>query len=663
MTIRSAMEEAERLLSSEDVEIRKRAVENLRGSPPEFAVPFLLRAMRDKSWRVRKTASELLRSYPPEHYAGNLIGLLSLGEDAGARNEAIETLVGLGRQATPLLMEAFETPDRDVRKFLIDIIGTIRDKRALPLLLKALKDEDENVKASAVEYLGQSGGPEVVDALVKILEGGDVWTAYPAADALGRIGDRRAVEPLIRALSIKALREPILASLGRFSIPETLSHVAPFMMDKSRTIQEAALKTIETFYHKGTPAEYICNTLTEVCGQDVVRRIIPHAWSQKPEIRSAAILILGLLQREEAIAPLLDLYLDENLSDDVKRALIFIGKRRPESLLPLFEGGDQYQKRFLTEVASQVASPLYYTLFERLLSGNDGHIRAYAAIGISRIGDMRAISLLKRLLSDPYRDVQEAIVEALGNLREGLEAEEFIGLLRNPDPNVRRNAALVLCKIDGSQLVPALGFALKDEDVSVRQAVVRVLSSVKTEESVRQLINALTDEDPDIRISAILSLGDMEASAAIDQLILMLKDPDDGVRAAAARSLGTIGDSRATGDLIDLLTDRNGFVVASAIGALGKISDVLAREAITGMLRSGDRELKRTAIFSLSSFKGIEDVLLPYLNDPDWATRAAAIEVLCRRPSEGVKKEIERLYDREEDDIVRKTIEECLHDR
>jgi len=60
-------------------------------------------------------------------------------------------------------------------------------------------------------------------------------------------------------------------------------------------------------------------------------------------------------------------------------------------------------------------------------------------------------------------------------------------------------------------------------------------------------------------------------------------------------------------------------------------------------------------------FEGIEDVLVPYLNDPDWATRAAALEVLCGRPSEGVKKEIERLYDREEDDTVRKTIEDCLH--
>ncbi len=656
------MEETERLLGSEDVEIRKRAVESLKDSPAEYAVPLLLKAMGDASWRVRKTASALLSGYPLELYVEGLIRLLSLEENAGARNEAIDTLVGLGKQVTTFLMEAFDTAQRDVRKFLIDIIGTIKDRRALPILLKALEDEDENVRASAIEYLGQTGEPEVVDALIRILEGGDIWTAYPAADALGRIGDKRAIEPLIKALSVKALREPVLTALGRFSVPETLEHVVLFVMDRSKTIQEVALKTIETFYHNGTAANHICDTLTKVCGKDVVQRLVPHAWSQKQEIRTTAILILGLLQSEDAIAPLLQLYTDENLTDDVKRALIFIGKRKPESLLPLFEGGDQYQKRFLTEVASQVASPMYYSLFERLLNDEDGHIRAHAAIGISLIGNMRAIPQLKRLLSDPYRDVQEAAIEALGNLKDGLSAGEFIRLLKDPNPNVRRNAALVLGKIDGDIIIPALGFTLKDGDVSVRQAAVHVLSLTKSEESVQLLIHTLTDENPDIRISAALSLGHVGASAAVVHLILLLKDPWDGVRAAAARALGVIGDMRATEDLIELLKDQNGFVVASALEALGRIGGNSSREAIIRMLHSRDLELRRTAIFSLSSFEGIEEVLLPYLHDPDWATRTAVLEVLCRRPSDRVRSEIEWLYESEEDETVRKTIGEYLHD-
>lgn len=658
------MQEMKRLHGDEDTEVRRKAVLDLRGVPSETAVPLLLKAMEDSSWRVRKTASELLEEgYPLEHYVEGLVRLLFLDDNAGARNSSIETLVKLGKKVTSFLMVAFETPNRDVRKFIIDIIGEVKDRNALPLLLKALKDDDDNVRASAVEHLGEMGDPSVVDALIGILKSGDLWTAFPAADALGRIGDKTAIPALIGALSVKALREPVLKGLGHLSAPETLEHIVPFLADASKTIQEEALRTIGTFYHNGVSADFICGTISRLCGPDIIGKIVAHAWSKKADIRVTAILLLGLMQDERALGPLLELFNEESLVEDVKRALIFIGRSKPVSLLPLFEIENQYQKRFITEVAVDVASPLYYPVFEGFLAEADGHVRALAAIGLSRIHDNKAVALLKRLLTDPYVDVQEAAVTALSSLMSGIDIEEFIGYLKDRNPSLRKNAALLLGAIGARGSVDALGFALKDEDVTVRIAVVDALSSLKGEASARYLVLALTDENPHMRASAALSLGSMGGPEALEPLILLLSDSDDTVRVSAIRSLGILGDTRAVKPLIDLLPDQNGFVVATAMESLGKLGGKEAGEALKGMLNSDEREIRRTAIRSLSFLEGIDDLLLPFLNDPDWATRVAAIKVLGRKASDRTRSEIEKLFDREEDPAVRRAIEEFLRVR
>lgn len=643
-----------------DIEVRRRAVLELRGKPAESAVPLLLKAMEDASWRIRKTAAEILtEEFPPELYADGLVRLLYLEGNAGARNSAIETLVRLGKRIIPVLLDAFDTPSGDVRKFIVDVIGEVRDRRALPLLVKALKDEDDNVRASAVEHLGRMGDGSVVDSLIEILRSGDLWTAFPAADALGKIGDRRAIPPLLEALSVKELREPVLRGLGHLSAPETLEHIVPFLTDASKTIQEEALKTIGIFYHKGVSADLISQTML-ILGADIIDRLVSHAWSKKAEVRVTAILLLGLMQDDRALGPLLDLYTEETLVEDVKRALIFIGKSKPESLLPLFDTDNPYQKRFVTEVAVHVASPVYRRVFERFLDDGDGHVRASAAIGLSKIHDVKAVAALKKLLSDPYEDVQEAGIAALSALKEGIDVGEFIDCLKDRSPVLRKNAALLLGKIADEGSMKALGFALKDEDVSVRRAVVEALSSMHTEESIRHLIFALTDEDPHMRASAALSLGSIGGAKASDPLVLLLADSDDAVKVSAIRALGMTGEKRTVKHLVGMLADDNGFVVTTSVEILGRLGGPEARDALIGMLGSGDREIRRTAILALSSFGEIEEVILPYLQDPDWATRVAAVETLSKGTTEKVRAEIEKLFDREEDPAVRRAIEECF---
>jgi HEAT repeat protein len=657
------MQELEKLLNSNDVEVRRDAVEKLRGITSEASVKLLLTAMKDVSWRVRKTAVEImLEEYPIEAYINGLIGLLYIDDNAGARNSAIEALIKLDKKSTPFLIEAFNTDNRDVRKFIIDVLGEFRDKRSLSLMLNALKDEDDNVRASAVEHLGKIGEPAVVHALIEILQSGDLWTAYPAADALGRIGDKKAIPPLINALSVKTLREPVLKALGRFAEAETLKHIVPFFEDASKTIQEEAVMTVKSLYHNGVKEEIISEEIRNFFGDRAIDILVSHAWSNKPDVRVSAILLLGLMRDERAFTPLLELSLEEDLAEDVKRALVFIGKDKPDAILPLFNTISPYHKRFICSVASELASPLFYDVFKGLMENEDGHVRAISAIGIANIGDMRAVGPIKDLLSDVYEDVQEGAVTALSILKSGLKIEEFTRMLSNRNPILRKNAVLVLGEIGAPEAVHAIGFALKDDDINVRHAVVKALSLIRTEESIKYLTLALTDENPNIRTAGALSLGKIEGVGVAESLTLLLTDPDDTVRASAVKALGELGDKTTAGHLVRMLSDQNGFVVTTTMESLSRIGGPDARDALIKMLYSQDNEIRRTAIKALSPFAGIEEKLIPFLNNADWATRMATVEALGTKADAKVKLELEKLLDKEDDPIVRKAIEESLND-
>ncbi len=655
------MQELKRLLKDDDVEVRRETLESLKGLRNNACIDLLLSAMEDMSWRVRKTAIDILiEDYPIEAYIKGLIQLLYRDDNAGSRNSAIEALVRLNKKATPFLIEAFHTPNRDVRKFIIDVLGEFKDSRSLPLMLTALKDDDENVRITAIEHIGKVGESSVVDALIEILESGDLWTAYPAADALGRIEDRNAIPALIKALDKKTLREPAMKALSFIADIGTLKYIIPFLEDSSKTIQEEAIRCIERFYHKGVNEEFILDEIRKLLGEKALQILIEHAWSKKSDVRIAAILILGLMKDERAYSPLLEISQEEKFAEDVKRALVFIGRDRPESLLTLFETDKTYQQRFLCEVAGRIASPVYYDILKNLLEHEDGHIRSLAAIALSKLGDLKAIEPIKRLLSDLYEDVQEAAVDALSRLSSGLSIDELSTMLQDKNPVLRKNAALLLGTIGAHEAVLALGFALKDGNVSVRKAAVKAFSLLKTEESIRFLTLALTDEDPDIRISSALSLGSIGGKGIYEALSLLLSDSDDSVRAAASKALGMLRDVRAVRPLIEILSDKNGFVVTTAIESLGVIGGDEAKSALLGMLSSDDREVRRTIIKALSSFEDVGGELLPFLKDSDWATRMAAVQVLGKMPESTLRKELEKLLDVEEDPIVRKAVEESL---
>lgn len=621
----------ENLLKHKDTEIRRQALKDLRKQENDLftVVPILIKSLEDESWRVRKTAIEILADIRGETVIKELINTLYREDNANARNSAIEALVVLGSEATDYLIKTFKSSSGDVRKFIIDILGSTGDLDALPLLLKALEDKEENVRTSAVEHLGNIQKNEsVVNALIAILKSGDVWVAYHAADALGRIGDEKAVDALISVLPQKALRKPVINALGQIADARSLTSIVPFLKDESKTIREETVNAIKRFFQKGISEKTIVERIKSTFGNEAANILLPHIQSNKKEVRAAAILLMGLFKDKKAVAPLLEMSAEEELYESIIKALVFIGKSKPELLIPFFSVGDPYQRRVICEVAGRIGAIVFFKPLIGCLKDEDGHVRGKAAIALSNLNNPEAIKYIKPLLLDEHENIQEEAIKSLSKFKKWLNLNEIIMGLSDKNPTLRRNSAMLLGFLGERSSLEALGRALKDSSISVRRVVVEALGAVDGTNAVKFLLLALTDESPEVRRIAAIAIGRMRAKEGIESLVLLLLDSDVQVRAAAAKGLGNIRNKKAIEPLMRLLSDESGFVKTAVIEALRNFKDRRVKNALLQLLNERDAEIRSVAIESLASFDGIAQDIIPLLKDKEWFVRKKAVDVL-----------------------------------
>lgn len=618
------------LLKSREVEVRRDAVYSLNKLKDKaLAVNLLIQCFQDIDWRVRKSAIDILIGIKEKSVVTKLIDTL-YSENANTRNSAIQVLTAFGADSIESLTEGFKAANPDVKKFIIDIIGNIRDPRVTHFLLKELfnKANDDNVKAAAIEHLSIIKSSDVIDNLLSVLKGDDLFLCYYAINALGKIGDDRSISALISALSRKELRKPAIKALGQIAGTVSLSSITPFLKDESKGVCEEAIIAIENFYIKGLSEEVIVTEIKKSAGKDALNILMPFAQSRKKEVKKSALLLLLLLKEESAISAVLEISSEIEPQEHIIRALVYIGKALPDALMPYFKSGDVYQRRILCDVAGRTGLPVFFKPLVKMLKDKDSHSRAKASHALSVIGIPEAVKYLKPLLSDEYEDIQEAAIAAMASLKEGIDIRELIGFLSDKNPVLRRGSAKLLGLIVEKTAVGPLGVALKDSDLRVRNAVVDAIGAIDGREVLKYLLHALTDEHFDVRRSAAIAISRMKTKKSFEALLLLLRDTDVWVRATAIKGLGQTKHNTAVKHLIAALNDKSGIVRNAAIEALAGFIEKRVKNALLVLLKDKDPEIRSTTVNSLALFEGVAQDLLPVLKDKDWAVRMQAVNVL-----------------------------------
>lgn len=181
--------------------------------------------LKDKDWFRRKDAAITLGEMGDERAIAPLIAALRDSE-WNVREAAQDALAQIGSPAVEALIKALR--EYQIRAFVIEVLGKIKDERVLdPLmaqlrheefkdvatkalvevgspaverLMAVLNDKDKHVRKHAVMALGDISLPEAVDPLIDATKDEDWAVRLQAMAALDKIGDERG-KPAIKALT------------------------------------------------------------------------------------------------------------------------------------------------------------------------------------------------------------------------------------------------------------------------------------------------------------------------------------------------------------------------------------------------------------------------------------------------------------------------------
>jgi HEAT repeat protein len=660
----STLDHLKRKLDSPDSEERREAAVDLgrRGAP---AVTLLLQALGDRDWRVRKTAVEALVTIDGPEVINGLVHCLSSEDNAGARNSSIEALVQVGAGAVEPLLPLLTTADADVRKFVIDILGEIRDSRSVPELMQRLHDHDENVRVAAAEALGKIRDRRAVDALIACLSTYEQgWLDYAAAEALGEIGDQRALGPLLGALGRSSLREPVLESLGKIGNLQTLPPLLQGLSDPLRIVREVSATALATIQKKISFADrpLFASAVRTGISDRAVDFLDEMIDTSGGDLQKAAIAVIGWSGRASGVPHLLALLRDEDMEGPVLAAVRSVGA----DAVPVLLEGLNDEQILVRQVAATVLGDLGRREAEdaliAMLEDENGHVRGSAAEALGKLRSRRGTVPLIALLEDEYENVQECAIRAIAAIGDETVLDGLLADFFAKDAGMRRNIVRLLGRFGSSRALDALVFAIKDEESEVRKAVVIALDGVPSDRAEKPLLVAITDDDPEVRMLAAEGLARSGATGAADALIPLLDDEDLWVRASAARGLGRLGGERYGSVLAAHLSRASDIFLLALVEVLGRSPVAAALEPLLQLADHHDPEVRKTVLQALKPYDwaGVRPVMLRRLADEHWSVRKAAAEALQLRTDPEVEELFERMADEDPDPAVRQTVREAL---
>ncbi len=257
------------------------------------------------------------------------------------------------------------------------------------------------------------------------------------------------------------------------------------------------------------------------------------------------------------------------------------------------------------------------------LESADAATRRVALLELADLEDETALPLIEALLRrDPDREVRSEAARVLASWASVSAVDALAQALLDEDEGVRAAAALSLSGCNDVRLGPALTGWLSRPEPFVRATILRALRELRYAPAFDAAYAALDDGAAEVRAEAVGVLGWLRDARAIDALARVTHvDNDESVRRAATAALGMANDAehRALDALLLALNDASWQVRESAAATLGKIGAQATRDALIGAFEDPYWQVRVQAARSLGR-----------LRDP------AAIDVLSQALGHGI---------------------------
>ncbi|MEW6248560.1 MAG: HEAT repeat domain-containing protein [Nitrospirota bacterium] len=563
-------------LAREDPARRREALEALAERGRHDDVEILVACLRDSNPGVQEAAMSALARIGGDLVVRRLVALLR--EPPAIRNMAVEVLRQIVSGALDSALPILRSPDPNIRKFMVDILGRQTDSRVVPPLIELLSDPDANVRAATAEALGRLRAAEAVSGIVSLLSD-EEWVVFAAITALAEIGEPAALPPLIDVLekgseAVQCAAVDAIAHLDREGV--SLPVLMRLIESSNPELHAVLIKTLVAITDR-VEAD-IWSTLDPTRCLPILRELLRRP---DPELRTAAIVALGRLGDKRATRLILNAcrrweYAGEEViaraiaaltslgdapqliqamrpdEDDMTIGTILIrtlGQMRCTDAVPALAavrlGSPNWELRKLAlHSLALIGTDEAMHVIQHAIGDPAGYVRCEAVRLLAQSGRATDIkSLLDQLKAERYEDVREAIVDALAAVATAEVGIEAVALLDSTCPKVRRAGAQLIGRMRLPEGLQPLLEALNDPDWSVRQAIAEALGCFDDRRAADALLVGLSDEDERVRLAAVMALSQTDRPECRAALIGQgLRDPDIWVR---YRSIERLGRGRA----------------------------------------------------------------------------------------------------------------------
>ena len=410
-----------------------------------------------------------------------------------------------------------------------------------------------------------------------------------------------------------ARRAKVLGEIATSGGKDLGSIVRPSLADTWVVVREAAAKALGAIQDRESVSDLI-----DVLSTD-----------ESPAVRQAAALALCQLKDPEAISCLLVfLQTFPKLSLSISDGIIQIGRAGVPALLRALEDGEPGVKVSALELLGRLGDIRSVRSVVKGLSHSDERVRAATARCLGNLHDRRVeLPLRQALARESSPTVIAGILRALGVLGCEGEPAGFYPYLQHASASCREAACQLVARLGDSRANGPLVQLLSDPEPEVRREAALALSQLAPPQAFPALVKLLGDPADEVRAAGCRALGGLHDSRALAPLCQALQDDYESVRIAAANALGLLGDSQAVALLCEaVLLERLQDPQIACIRALGQLADAGSLPALKQLLRR-PTQVRTQAVVAIGQLATTEavDVLIPLLEDPQAIIRYHAI--------------------------------------
>lgn len=602
----------------------------------EKEIPTIAKLLKDSDSSIRISAGRILQQMGKKSVVAlSELKTALLDPKSTVQWSVAHTLVLIGKEAEPILMEGVNHPSVLVRSSVLNALRTAPNREQyLPQFVKALQDKESVIRlagANGLLYLGPKAKP-ALPALIKAMDDPSYQVRYQTAHAIYRVGaDVKEALP-----DLLAIKRPLTAKVQNLivqSIKNVGKDAVPVLrktLNGDSTTQRLwALRGLQALAADAKPA------IPEI------KTILSSDKDGTLQIQSA----FTLWHVEGPSEKLLDLVLQKS-----NGSLTALGSSGVEMLVTRLKSEDREVRLVamggLCRFGS-LAGPAAKELIQ-LFASNDGKTHSAAESALMVIGRSDLNSLVK-LYTDGGPEVSRPVGQILRQLDGSGLRQSGRGLLaavtkkvnEEKDWLARLDAAWIHSEITQNPmtLLGVIEKANKEKDVTIRATALRLLPtsipytvpgriSAEVQKKIIEqvqtlLVDALKDDSVQVRVQAANNLltnslvpaAATEPNELVIPLIGGLRSRDAKTRLDALRglhfigtetaplSLKTSGMGSAVHDLTKALSSPNGEIrqfAAQTLSSLGPQAKG-AMEALQKLLKDSDRNLQLSAVEALGN--------------------------------------------------------------